>query len=427
MKEAGFLWWLLANNTNLRWLILSNCSLFGAFHNQLFGIVPEQLPNCSKLEILDASNNHLSGKLPISFQNFPRLQLLDLSNNNFSGSLPSGFITPRMTEVYLSRNHLGGTFTEDDYSSYHISVLDLSHNHLRGTIPIWISKLPRLSYLLLNNNKLYGEVLVPFCLEQFKLIAISHNHISGHISSAINANRSCGVRSDDGFLLEGLEFVTKTQLHTYGGTLLTLMVGLDFSDNNFTGEIPPKLGDHMSDIRALNLSYNKLTGPIPPSLSRMFQIESLDLSRNNLSGVIPTQLTELTSLASFSVAYNNLSGMCPQRVAQFATFDETSYHGNPFLCCTFPSQLSKPIFSLPTSRDRDDDDDGGGGFIDMESFYASSGVAFIMVLLTIASVLCINPYWRQTWFYYVGVAATNFYYFLVDHLPVPVKYKVLKL
>ncbi|CAI0542558.1 unnamed protein product [Linum tenue] len=146
----------------------------------------------------------------------------------------------------------------------------------------------------------------------------------------------------------------------------------------------------------------------------MFQIESLDLSRNNLS-------------ASFSVAYNNLSGMCPQRVAQFATFDETSYHGNPFLCCTFPSQLSKPIFSLPTSRDRDDDDDGGGGFIDMESFYASSGVAFIMVLLTIASVLCINPYWRQTWFYYVGVAATNFYYFLVDHLPVPVKYKVLKL
>ncbi|CAI0395078.1 unnamed protein product [Linum tenue] len=112
----------------------------------------------------------------------------------------------------------------------------------------------------------------------------------------------------------------------------------------------------------------------------MLEIESLDLSHNNLSGFIPSQLTELTSLASFSVTYNNLSGKCPPRVAQFATFDEASYQGNTFLCCTFPLQPSKPLFTPPASDDQDDDDDDGGrgGFIDMESFYASSGVSFVM-------------------------------------------------
>ncbi|CAI0395058.1 unnamed protein product [Linum tenue] len=207
------------------------------------------------------------------------------------------------------------------------------------------------------------------------------------------------------------------------------MVGLDFSDNNFTGEIPPQISDIMGSIKGLNLSYNKLTGSIPPSFSKMLEIESLDLSHNNLSGFIPSQLTELTSLASFSVTYNNLSSKCPPRVAQFATFDEASYQGNPFLCCTFPLQPSKPLFTPLASDDQDDDDDDGGrgGFIDMESFYASSGVSFVMALLIIASVLYINLYWRRVWFYYVGVTITSCYYFVVDHLPVPVKYKVLKL
>ncbi|CAI0388857.1 unnamed protein product [Linum tenue] len=63
----------------------------------------------------------------------------------------------------------------------------------------------------------------------------------------------------------------------------------------------------------------------------------------------------------------------------------------------------------------------------MESFYASSGVSFIMVLLIIASVLYVNPYWKQAWFYYVGVTITGCYYFVVDHLPVPTRYKVWEL
>ncbi|CAL1358987.1 unnamed protein product [Linum trigynum] len=79
----------------------------------------------------------------------------------------------------------------------------------------------------------------------------------------------------------------------------------------------------------------------------------------------------------------------------FATFDEDSYRGNPLLLnCTLPQSMWKPpVVQTPTNDDNDED----GGYIDMESFCASSGVSFVLVLLTIASVLYINPYWWQMW------------------------------
>ncbi|CAL1414873.1 unnamed protein product [Linum trigynum] len=416
LKGVGFPSWMLVNNTNLAYLTLSNCSLSGSF--------PLTVQNWSRLSFLDASNNDISGKIPRWIWNLPVLQILDLSKNNLSGSLPSGFITSRMSEVYLSRNQLKGTLTKGDhgnlsshneYPIYSLSVLDLSHNHLSGTIPKWISILPRLSYLLLNNNEFYGEIPIPFTLEQVKLIVISHNHFFGQLASVLTSNIS--TISYNGYITKDLELVTKTNLYTYKGKPLDSLSGFDFSNNNFSGEIPPQIS-YKDDMKFLNLSNNQLKGSIPPSFSRLLQIESLDLSHNNLSGTIPSELAALTFLGSFSVAYNNLSGKCP-KVAQFATFNDSSYQGNPYLRCTFPLPPSGPLLTPPASYDGDDD--YGGSFIDMESFYASSGVSFVMVLLTIASVLYINPYWRGVWFYYVRVTITSCYYFVVDHLPVPVK------
>lgn len=75
-----------------------------------------------------------------------------------------------------------------------------------------------------------------------------------------------------------------------------------------------------------------MIGSISQFFSNLDQLESLDLSRNNLSGEIPVVLIDLNFLEIFTVAYNNFSKKVLDRKAQFATFDNSSYERNSFLC-----------------------------------------------------------------------------------------------
>ncbi|CAI0388883.1 unnamed protein product [Linum tenue] len=436
---------LVTNNiTHLNSLSLSNCSLSGHFripihqeyhpHENLktldvstndfspSPILPDICAFFPNIGHISLSDNKFYGEIPPQLSNCSPFEILDVSNNQLSGHLPPGFISPLMHEVYLSRNQLEGTLPATLSDKYSIGVLDLSHNHLMGTIPKWIGGLRQLSYIFLNDNQFHGDLPYTFCLETSKLIDVSHNHLSGHISYEIFTSNgtNCNGRNAYDNPQRDMEFVTKTKTYTYHGWPLYYMNGLDFSSNNFTGEIPPQIG-HLGNTKVLNFSYNMFTGPIPLTIANLSQIESLDLSHNNLGGVIPSQITELHSLSTFSVAYNNLSRKCPQKVAQFSTFDEDIFEGNPLLNCTLPFMTPNTLVR-PTPYIGDEE--GEGGFIDMESFYVSGSVSYVMVLLVIASVLHINPYWRRVWFYCIDVTITTCYYFVVDHLPVPTKYKV---
>jgi Leucine-rich repeat (LRR) protein len=260
------------------------------------------------------------------------------------------------------------------YDSAEILALDLSHNNLTGTIPEWIDRLSNLRFLLLSYNNLEGEIPIQLSrLDKLTLIDLSHNHLSGNILSWMISThpfpQQYNSHDSVSSLQQSFEFTTKNVSLSYRGNIIWYFTGFDFSCNNFTGKIPPEIGN-LGKIKALNLSHNSLTGPIPPTFWNLKEIESLDLSYNKLDGEIPPLLTELFSLEVFSVAHNNLSGKTPARVAQFATFDESCYKDNPFLCGEPLPKIcgaTMPPSPTPTSTNNEDN----GGFMDMEVFYVT--------------------------------------------------------
>ncbi|KAL5825877.1 hypothetical protein ACOSQ3_021940 [Xanthoceras sorbifolium] len=401
---------------------LSNTFLFGLYlsDNKLSGKIPGWLGHMTTLVELAMPNNHLEGPIPPEFCHFNNLRVLNLAGNSLS-SIPSCFSPLSLKQVHLSRNKLQGELQDAFRNSSSLVTLDLGYNSINGIIPNWIGRLSNLTYLILNNNNLQGSVSTQLCqLDQLRLLDLFMTTLrdtdyvipdSSYYESNINNTASPLMGKE-----ETVEFRTKTMSYFYHGKILTNMSGIDLSCNKLTAEIPFQIGN-LTMIRTLNLSHNKLTGPIPPTFSNLKQIESLDLSYNNLNGKIPPLLVELYTLEVFSVAHNKLSGKTPGLVAQFITFTESSYKGNRFLCgppLPKSCDATESPRSLPTdSTDIEEEND----FTDMDIFYISFTVSYIIVLLAIAAVLFINPYWRRTWFYIVETWMTSIYYFVVDHMP----------
>ncbi|XVF29490.1 hypothetical protein REPUB_Repub15cG0125300 [Reevesia pubescens] len=387
--------------------------------NHLSGKLPRWLWNYTDFWILDLSNNQFEGPIPVELCNLVDLYFLDLSGNLLSGTIPSCFSNLRKIQhVHLSKNNLSGPLLHAFSRSSSLVTLDLSENNLTGKITDWVDTLPALSVLLLRANHFHGfsgfevsnfdDVLEDTGLRMYDLIMSN----KGMINYFPN-----GLPKSLVYLLsyaeEVIEFSTKSASRTYKGHILDYLSGIDLSCNKFTGQIPMELGN-MTEIHSLNLSHNHLNGPIPSTFSKLKQIESLDLSYNNLNGRIPPQLTELNFLAVFTIAYNNLSGPLPDMEAQFGTFNESSYEGNPFLCgpplknnC---SEGDSPQTLSPSSGEEDN------GFIDMGDFYISFAVSYAIILLTFPVVLYINPYWRRAWFYFIEECSSACYFFVVDSL-----------
>lgn len=414
-------------------------------YNNLSGNIPSWLGNISSLTSLALSRNHLKGHIPPDYCRLEELEVLDISKNNLVGMIPSCFSSFReLKRVYLSKNKLQGEFNM--FSNSDLRVLDLSDNNFSGSIPKWLGS-PGITTLLLKGNHLQGIIPTELCnATELRIMDLSHNNLSGPIPHCLgnimqqegiielypysssfgyqgfqtfgggatidvgpSIQSSSSVYFLDNYAWVGAEFMTKHNTYSYEGSIVDYMFGIDLSCNRLSGQLPKELTS-LIQIRALNLSHNHITGTILSAFSKLFNIESLDLSYNNLTGTIPTQLLELKSLAVLIVAHNNLTGMTPQRIAQFGTFDESSYEGNPFLC-GLPLPIScmgtKEIPISPPELDCCEDD---AGFLEMESFYISFLVAYANVVVAVVIVLCVNPYWRNVWFYYLESFMYSCYY-----------------
>ena len=267
-------------------------------------------------------------------------------------------------------------------------MMDLSHNNFSGSIPPCLNNLTfgAQDGIFLTTDgfvSLLGSDLATYSYEsQISLYTLYIEIQSGPSNEA-----------------EKVDFTTKWRFESYEGKVLSIMSGMDLSWNNLTGSIPPELGD-LSEIHSINLSGNHLTGSIPETFSNLKAIESLDLSHNMLIGQIPPRMIELNNLAVFTVAYNDLSGKLPERKAQFATFEESSYEGNPLLCGLPLNRSCSPARAAPKTPPANSDNEEKESW--EVSFLWSFGGSFGVAFFGIIAFLYFNSYYRELLFYFIA-------------------------
>ncbi|KAL3528901.1 hypothetical protein ACH5RR_008223 [Cinchona calisaya] len=465
-RLEGQLPWSLINVTSLGTLHLDSNYFVGSIshelshtshflrsldisNNEIEGKIPDWIGNFPLLNELDMSKNLLEGTIPNAMCKLYLINLLDLSQNQLSGSIPLCFNNTSLRFIHLQKNRFTSTIPNTLLKSLKLLALDLGHNYLSGGIPHDIGQLTHLRVLLLEENNFQGQIPESMCqLKNLTFLDLSKNNFSGVIPKCFG-NISFGrgdfdyedfvyhkdllfmisnpllitYKYTDGYMdsdfdavtdyspvtyvgQENVEFATKSRIEIYVGKILNLMSGLDLSCNQLTGKIPPEFGA-LSDILALNLSNNHLIGSIPSSLSMLKQIESLDLSVNHLTGAIPSELTKLNSISVFNVSYNNLSGKIPDK-GQFASLDESNFNGNPGLCGPL---LKRSCNNMPTQPgnigDHGEEADDG---LDMTALIWSLFASYMVTIIAFFIILCISPYYRRAWFFFIDVfILTSFY------------------
>lgn len=180
--------------------------------------------------------------------------------NYFNGTIPTSLSKlSKLTDLILSSNFLNGTIPTSLGKLSKLTYLYPSSNSLSDTIPTYLGKLSKLTYLDLSSNSLSGTIPT-FLSNLIKLtqLDLSNNQISGT------------------YTLSFIDKITNIQRLYLSRNILTIKLNVTYIPN------------FQLDITALG-SFN-IEGYFPSFILTQYSLLSLDLSQNSLSGNIPNWL-----------------------------------------------------------------------------------------------------------------------------------------
>ncbi len=349
--------WLYSNNLSgpipTKLGGLSNLRLLWLHDNQLSGPIPTELSELSNLTSLSLSSNLLSGPVPTELSELSKLTSLWLGHNQLNGTIPAEFgELSNLRFLDLSDNQLSGTIPVElgDLGDV-LLVLDLSNNQLSGPIPAELGQLTNLVRLSLSNNQLSGPIPAelgnPANLEA---IYLGGNQFSGCIPNGLREVEEndffhlglpyCGTISSDRAALVALYNATDGPNWTNSANWLTdaplgdwegvttdattgRVVGLDLSENNLTGPIPPELADLGDVLLVLDLADNQLSGPIPAELGNFVNLEAIYLGGNQFYGCIPNGLWDVAEGDLSTLGLQDCGTIASDRAALVALYNAT--------------------------------------------------------------------------------------------------------
>ncbi|XP_030941717.1 MDIS1-interacting receptor like kinase 2-like [Quercus lobata] len=313
--------------------------------NSLYGNIPDQIGNISKLTLLNLAHNDLSETITSSIGRLSRLSYLDFSSNQLSGRIPSEIgLLRALLSLALDTNSLTGSIPTSIGNLGNLYELDLYDNKLSGSIPTTIGNLTKLINLKLMVNKLSGSIPPEINnLTNLRNLVLGSNEFTGHLSQYIcHAGSLVHFSISDnhftGPIPKGLKnCTTLTRIRLDGNQLVgnitedfsiyPSLIYMDLSYNNLYGELSSKWGQ-CQNLTSLKVSNNKISGNIPPELSGATQLVELDLSSNHLMGKIPKELRRLKSLITLLLSDNQISGKIPSEIGMLSRMKNLNLAGN---------------------------------------------------------------------------------------------------
>ncbi|KAF7850266.1 hypothetical protein BT93_L5677 [Corymbia citriodora subsp. variegata] len=325
---------LITSFTTFKW---PNLKIIDLMHNDIQGLLP--IPPKS-IEFYLVSNNNLSGEISPEMCQLSSIRMLDFSKNRLSGVIPPclGNLSKTLSTLSLNGNDLYGRFPQLQSNVCSLIMIDVSDNQLEGSLPRGLANCSNLEFLNFENNHIVDTFPSWMgSLSYLKVLILRSNSFHGAIGKPKTRHQFSNLQivdlSMNNFLgslpFEYFDMWNAMKIHdtyddgyyygSYGSSNLPIRYDVgeyDYSMTIINKGILMEYPKILAYLNVIDLSSNNFTGEILNSVGSLTQLRMLNLSNNALTGSIPLSLANLTVLESLDLSSNKLSGMISPSLAQ---------------------------------------------------------------------------------------------------------------